>query len=158
MQGKGLSLKIAISFILTIGIPSSLIAGYTRYCASSASDLETSARRYESEKSNYESACSSYGYSRNDEGACGTYGYVTSSFKDAADRLKRAISDAYDSCGAPDDNRQYMRALAQAQKEITDLKKRLNETENDLEHLRSKGPGSSPTPIPIPGQPPVPAQ
>lgn len=47
MQGRGLSLKIAVSFILTIGIPSSLIAGYTRYCASSASDLETSARRYE---------------------------------------------------------------------------------------------------------------
>ena len=101
MQGRELSLKITVSFILTIGIPSSLIAGYTRYCASSASDLETSARRYESEKSNYESAC-------------GTYGYITSSFKDATDRLKRAISDAYDSCGAPDDNRQYMRALAQA--------------------------------------------
>jgi hypothetical protein len=155
-----MNLKRAAYVILTVGMPSSLSAGYTSNCAYSASDLESAAHRYESEKSSYEGACSSYGYSRDDESACRSYGYVTSSYRDPAERLKRAIREVYDSCGAPDDNRQYIRVLTQAKKEITELEKRLADTEKELEYVRSKGAENLPPPRSVPDQPtsPIPAQ
>jgi len=156
MRRSWINFKSVVYFILTMGMPLSLSAGYTSYCADSASDLESAARRYESEKSNYESACSSYGYNRNDEGACGTYGYVTNSYRNATQGLKRAITEVYNSCGSPDDNRQYMRALVQAQKEITELKARLTETEKELGHLKARGTDYPPASAPVPDQPLVP--
>jgi len=130
-------IKMVVCITAMFVAPFELYGGYTRQCQYSASDLESAARKYENEKSSYESACGDFGYSRNDEGACGSYGYVTSSYKSAADRLKRAIQDTYDSCGVQNDGLMYIKALKKSEKEIRDLRTRLAEMEQELERARN---------------------
>ena len=97
-------MKIAIlsttllMFVLAIGSPA---LSYDGSCARRAKRLERNANEYESAKSTFESACSDWGYSRDDESACGPYGYERSALESARNDLEYAISRAARSCGFP---------------------------------------------------------
>lgn len=82
---------------------------------------------FESAKSSYESACSSYGYSRKDSTACGPYGYVRSEYKSHESNLEKSIlelqsqlSSANQTCGAGPtrQERTLIRTLANESKEL----------------------------------------
>jgi len=116
-----------------------------------ASDLESTAYRYDSKKSdfdsaesNFESTCGSYGYSRGNEFACGQFGYIREEYRRAADELENAasqlksvISDVALFCGMPDENPNYLRDLVKAAKENEELKKRVLQLEQEIERYRN---------------------
>ncbi|MCG3769876.1 MAG: hypothetical protein JW384_01007 [Nitrosomonadaceae bacterium] len=72
-------------------------------CASAARNLKNAAEEavyaqqgYEFAKSNYESACSSYGYDRDNSSACGRYGYHRSTLDMAKSELDSKASEVAD--------------------------------------------------------------
>lgn len=120
-----------------------------------ASAYESKKRQFESEKSSFESACGTYGYSRQDEYACSDFGYVRSSFRAAAEafersgrQLKTAISDAGAFCGVPQEDSQLLKFARQMVEENKRLKQRLAEVEAELKGAESTENKESQVPLP----------
>jgi flagellar motility protein MotE (MotC chaperone) len=99
--------------------------------------LWSAASEYESEKSQFKSACDpDYGYSKNDESACGAYGYLRSGYIRAARSLQDALDNVAIFCG-PCDN--IIRAArSAADKELLGLKKELADMEEKLKKLEAE--------------------
>jgi hypothetical protein len=148
------SFSTVLAICLILFVSRTAFSEYTPSCSMYAGNLQTESRNYDSAlskfkraKDDFESACSSYGYARNDEFACGEFGYTREEYRNTADKLKRAahaLESAMNSisafCGIPIErameNEKYIRALFKAVRENEDLKKRLKELENERDRYR----------------------
>jgi uncharacterized protein YukE len=59
-------------------------------------EADSAKQHFDSVKDDYESACGSYGYDRNNQYACGRYGYHYTELEDAKSQLEHAISEVRD--------------------------------------------------------------
>lgn len=162
LVGVKINVGILCIVLLTATLPTTLLAGYSSMCGSYASDLERAAGSYESAesrygraKSDFESACGSFGYSKTDESACGQFGYIREDYRSAATRLKSAtselqsaMSNVSSSCGVPGEESMYMRALAKAANDNEELKKRVLKLEQELAQYRQGPKGAEGLPPP----------
>ena len=108
---------------------------YSSSCSMFAQMLWSAADAFDSEKSNFDSACNrSYGYSKDDESACGSYGYARSGYDNAKRELEDAQSNVGLFCGTCDQFIRIMKSrsqkkLVEANSEISKLRARIKALE-----------------------------
>ncbi len=126
-------MKMLLIFIVILFLqPVLSLADWDEYaCTSKARNLYRLSQDAESAKSEFESACSDWGYQKDDEYACGSYGYVRTNYESAISDVEYAASSANRYCGGTGNS--MIKKLEQYIKYLQEENKKLNEKIKALE-------------------------